>query len=140
MRDSSTIRQKLKQVLVRHLQKRLKEVLRRRPRTCLHNHTFDLGRPGDEVGMCFYLLNDGKPRTVPCDERVKGHGVDQAKHCPYWEPRRGKEDVRAEFRSTLESGNLAVIAAEFPDAAALMWVLEEGPDFGEIEDAVEEEG
>jgi len=138
MKEEAAIRQKLKQVLLRHLQKRLREVFRRRPRTCLHNHSFDLGRPGDEVGMCFFILN-GKPRGIPCDERIEGHGVEQAKRCPYWEPRRGKEDVRAEFRSTLESGNLGVIAAEFPDTAALMWVLEEGPDIGEIEDALEDE-
>jgi len=87
--------------------------------------------------MCFYVL-EGKPRAVPCDERIKGCGIEQAKRCPFWEPRRGREDVRAEFRSTLESGNLALIAAEFPDAAALMWVLEEGPNYGEIEDAVED--
>ena len=135
MKDSAAVRQKLKQVLTRHLQKQLKDVFRRRPRTCLHNRAFDLGRPGDEVGMCFYML-DNKPRGVPCDERVKGHGVEQAKCCPYWEPLRGKEDVQAEFHSILDTKNLAIIAGEYPDVAALMWVLGDDADMGELDDVV----
>lgn len=122
MRDEGQVRQKLKQVLYRHLQKRLRDVFRRRPHTCFHNRTYRV--QGEvEIGVCTFQI-EGKPRLVVCDPRVL-QGIEQAKACPWWTALRGKETVKAAFRDILETTDRGRIAAEFPDVAALLWVLDD---------------
>jgi hypothetical protein len=47
-----------------------------------------------------------------------------ASACLWWEPLKSKEEIKAEFRSLMSSGNRGKIASLYPDVAALMWVLD----------------
>lgn len=117
MRTEGQTKHKLKQVLFRHLQKRLRLSFRRRPETCFHNRTLE-GEGGLQVGICGFP----KGKSCLCDCRLP-EGLDRARDCLWWEPRRGKEEVKAEFRDLVESPDRGAIAAEYPDVAALLWVL-----------------
>jgi hypothetical protein len=53
--------------------------------------------------------------------------VEQAKKCDLWDPIRAKGEIKAEFQALFEdTSDLGPIASEYPDAAALLWVLGEG--------------
>lgn len=123
MKSEGEIRQKLKQVLYRHQKKLLRGNFKKRPETCAHNALVELDKDSD-IGICVFSTADG-PRGVPCDERLGG--VEQAKKCDLWEPIQSKDEVKDEFRALFEDpSDLGSIAAEYPDAAALLWVLGEG--------------
>lgn len=124
MRSESEIRQKLKQVLFRYRKKKIDAVFRKTPDTCRHNATLEPrdGYGAGGVRACFHTV-DGVPRGVVCDIRYD-NGL-RARGCPLWEPRGNKEAENSRFRRILESGNMGLVAKEFPDAAALMWVLNE---------------
>lgn len=125
MRTEKQTRKQLSQVLYRHLQRRLRSNFKHRPHTCSHNRTSPVGK--FEVGVC------GHPRAqdreeIPvapflCDSRCPVE-VHQAKECPWWEPLATKKTVKDEFQALIESGDRGHIAAEYPDVAALMWVLD----------------
>lgn len=121
MKSEAAIRHKLRQVLYRHLKQLLAANFQQLPQTCAFNgqpRTIRLPR------MC--LHGAGLPATWQgkvCDAEIDG-GLSQAKNCPYWKPLRTKEEIKTEFK-TLVSKNRAAVAARYPDAAALLWVLEE---------------
>jgi hypothetical protein len=63
-----------------------------------------------------------------------------AKGCPLWEPLKSKADLKREFYATIQ-GDRGVLASEYPDVAALMWVLDdagETPSVSEVETALSE--
>lgn len=134
MKTEAAIRHKLRQVLFRHLKHQIESNFERLPHTCGFN-----GSPkfSDLPRIC--LWGAGNPLTWAgkiCDADVDD-GVQQAKTCPYWTPIRTKEEIKAEFKAVISKNRVAV-AAQFPDAAALMWVLEEetlAEVFSEIEEA-----
>lgn len=126
MRSEGQVRHKLKQVLFRHLQKKLRLAFRRRPDLCLYNQTLESGQI--QVAVCGHPERGG----LLCDGRFQ-EGADRARECPLWEPRRGKEEVKAEFRDLVESQDRGAIAAEYPDVAAILWVLDE-----DVKDTVQE--
>ena len=124
MRTEGQIRQQLKQVLYRHLQKKLRVAFRRHPRGCQHNQLVALDGQS-KVGLCFHLAPGGvEPRWTPCDERVLFKGGYVHLTCPYYTPLKTKEALKTEFRDLLQSGDRGRIAAEYPDVAALLWVLD----------------
>ena len=123
MRSQSQIQHQLKQVAFRHLQKRLRALFKQRPETCLHNYTAVLNADGHSVQLCGLMRSDGVPRNVPCDERIPGC-TEMARECSLWEPLQTKDEVKGAFKELLDSGAPA-ISQEYPDIAALMWVLEE---------------
>ena len=124
MRTEGQIRHQLKQVLYRHLKKRLKANFRKKPQTCLHNSLV----PECDVYVCG-LRKRGRPRSILCDPRVE-ECRRKAKRCPLWEPKQPKEEIKAAFKELIDSKNEGQIAYNCPDAAALMWVLDEwGSDF-----------
>ena len=124
-RPPSQIRQQLKQVLFRHLQKELRNNFKEVPEGCHYNHFTKIGGSSEGVGVCRFdgVLNDGipSPRGKVCDTRVAGC-VMQARGCKYWSAIRTKEEVKAEFRALLASDR-GTVAARYPDVAALLWVL-----------------
>jgi len=128
VKTESEIRQKLKQVLYRYRQKRLKDLFKKTSFGCRHHAVVPLSETA-EVGVCGYREN-GLARSVLCDARF--HDDEQAHGCPFWDSRQTKEDVKAEFKALLASKKLGPIAANFPDAAALMWVLEVSPEPGSL--------
>jgi len=135
MKSEAAIRHKLQQVLFRHLKQLIEANFQKLPQTCGFN-----GQPKTirVPRMCLFGAN--LPATWQgrvCDENVDG-GVEQARDCPYWKALRTKEAIKAEFK-TLVSKNRAAVAARYPDAAALLWVLEEDAASGDF-DLAEEEG
>ena len=125
MKTEGEIRQKLKQVLFRYRKKRLETLLSPYPDNCMHNSEMEPRDRHDEapnVQVCFYTTL-GVPRGVVCD--VRYDNGQRAKDCPLFEPRVDKEQINAEFQELLESGSMGEIAQNFPDAAALMWVLDD---------------
>lgn len=125
MRSEGQVRHQLKQVIYRHLQKRLRENFRQRPSNCAHNREVVLDpETGASVGLCGVLHADGTARNVPCDARIPGCS-EMANKCSLFHPLLTKEEVKAEYNEILRSGDRGVIAAHFPDIAALLWVLDE---------------
>jgi hypothetical protein len=127
MRTQAQIRHQLKQVTFRHLQKRLRKLFKQRPTTCQHNREVPLDEDGSYVRLCGVLSPDGVPRDLLCDPRIAGCN-DVARECPLWEPLQTKDQVKAEFHAVVQSGDRGIIAADFPDIAALMWVLDDPND------------
>ncbi len=126
MRTENQIRKQLRQVLYRHLQRKLRVNFKIRPHTCRHNQPVQVG--GLEVGTCGHpqALDRDEAPSVPylCDARCLG-GVQGAKDCPWWAPAASKDDVKTEFRALIKSGDRGSIAAEYPDVAALTWALDD---------------
>lgn len=120
--NTAQVRQKLKQVMFRHLKKRLKALFKRKPSTCLFNESVDLG-DGTSVCLCHFRdVPEAQPRRVICDERRRASMRFAKDECPWWRPCRTKEAVKDQFRE-LMALDRGLIAAEYPDIAALLWVL-----------------
>lgn len=135
MRSQTQIRQQLKQVTFRHLKKQLRELFKQRPDTCLHNREVLLDEDS-HVNLCGVLDGHGRPRDVPCDSRIPGCDS-MARECPLWDPLRTKAEVKAEFHDLVQSGDRGLIASEYPDIAALMWVLDDPTDTPSVEEVEE---
>lgn len=139
MRSVGQIRQWLKQVLYRHLQKELRENFKQLPENCGYNQATNLKGLG-QVHLCQFVEN-GKPRRMLCDSRMWG-GERQARNCPLWAPKRSKADIKKEFHDLVSSGDMGKIAARWPDVAALMWVLgrvDVTADLREVEEEADQE-
>ena len=143
VRSPSQIRQQLKQVLYRHLQRILRANYRKAPETCCYNRLEVVAGTGARVGVCRW---DGtnredvkaSPRGKVCDARVFGCQA-MATSCSWWRPLREKTALKTEFRGLIASGDRGRIAASYPDVAALMWVLD-GVDITSAVSEVEEMG
>jgi len=123
MRSQGQIQHQLKQVVFRHLQKKLRANFKKRPDTCGHNRQVELD-DCTVVHLCGVLASDGTPRNVPCDARIPGCS-EMARECPLWVPVKTKDEVKAEFHGVIQSGDRGLIASEYPDIAALLWVLDD---------------
>jgi len=116
---------KLKQILFRHLQKKIRAIFR--PSGCIHN------KPGtfreQTMGMCHYS-NRGK-HLIVCDSEVDGC-IQAAVNCSWFKPKMSKEEVKATFKELAgDPSRRGHLAYEYPDAAALMWVL---GDIGDLDE------
>ena len=134
MKTEAAIRHKLRQVLYRHLKQLIEGSFQKLPQTCGFN-----GQPKTirVPRMCLYGAN--QPATWQgkvCDSSVDGC-LEMARNCPYWKPLRSKDEIKTEFKA-LVSKNRAAVATQYPDAAALLWVLEEDTAPGDF-DLIEEE-
>lgn len=131
MRREGEIQQKLKQVTYRHLKKLLQSNFKKTPLRCLHNSKEALG--------CFCGHPNSKFRIFcdPSDPEC----LEQARSCSLWEARQTKETIKTEFQALMK-GKLSEIAANYPDIAALRWVLQESGsesvDLPEIDEEEEE--
>lgn len=121
MREEATIRQRLKQVLFRHLQKKLRANFKKLPHTCKHNRAYRVD--GDaSVGVCHAAKSPGR---LICDSRIGGCVEWVKTKCPWWEAKKSKEQIKREFSELIESGERGRIASEYPDVIALKWVLDD---------------
>jgi len=120
MQSDGKVRHKLKQVLYRHLQRRIRLGLRKHPSTCRHNTR--VVSEGRVLGFARCQVDGSRV----CDECLVG-GTKTARNCGDWSPRQTKEEIRGEFEALCSQGR-AHVAFQFPDAGALMWVL--GEDIG----------
>ena len=131
MRSEAEIRQKLKQVCYRHLQKILRNGFKKLPQNCTCHSLQKVG--GQLVGVCRAKMDD--PYIVLCDA---GHeeSLKVARECPVFEFAMDKEKVKAEFKE-LMGQKLSEVAAQYPDVAALRWVLGEGDSMPDLSDDID---
>ena len=126
MQDRATVQHKLRQVIFRHLQYLLRQALRPRPQTCSNNVGRTL-QPGVEIRLCKCLETETPtPYDQVCDIRLGG--VEKAKTCEFWRPLKSKGALRQEFQAKMDrlikAPDRGPLAAEYPDVAALIWVLD----------------
>jgi hypothetical protein len=120
MRTEGEISYRLKQVIFRHLKKKLKGLFKRHASRCIHNVAPD---EGHSLHVCNFTQNG------ICDSDV-GYCQDQINTCKDYETRDiylEKEGIKKEFRELLLSDR-SVIVQHYPDIAALMWVLDDTPE------------
>jgi hypothetical protein len=132
VKSVGTIKHKLNQVRFRYLKKLIEAEFRPTPGNCRHNvllPKYASLEPGSvtehpPVGVCAYGMTDpssGWPLSH-CDERVDGGS--RARSCDKFCPRRTKEEVKEDFRQKLDAMTFPEVAFNYPDMAALIWVLD----------------
>lgn len=122
MKREPEIRRKASQVAWRHLKHLLEANFRHVPDACSNQRTV-IGSEGKSIGVCG-LSQHGKTFGAPiCDSQFQ-HCRQVANICAFWQPRRTKLEIKADFAAFL-AGSRAEVAAEYPDLAALLWVLDE---------------
>lgn len=135
MRTAGQVRQQLKQVVFRHLQRELQDNFRVLPPSCQWNRREPIAGTQEWVGVCACPATDmGSPNGNICDTRV-ADGEARARRCSYWQPKRTKDQVKVDFRAFMAKPR-GEIAVKYPDVAALMWVLD-GVDVTEVVAEVE---
>lgn len=125
VRSPSQVRQQLKQVLFRHLQREIRDNFRKTPESCYHNHLTSIAGSPERIGICRYEGNvkENTPRGKACDSRVAGCQV-MARACRFREPFRTTAEIKDIFQKLMNSQDRGKIASQYPDVAALMWVLD----------------
>lgn len=143
MKTEAQVRQKLKQVIFRHRKEFVREGLSRRPQNCAHNRTVRLPvHTGNRASLrvCDYRQGDDAMDVV-CDPTMAGD--EQAQECPFFACRQTASSLKEDFKAKLgldgSPVQIGVIASEYPDVAALMWVMGPGKnvDKNDPEDAQE---
>jgi hypothetical protein len=122
MKTDSQIRQQLKQVIFRHLQKMLRNNFKRVSNNCIYNKPRESKGiiQSEFVGICKHS-STGRIGEVLCDSRIP-FCADVVKGCVYFAPQK-KEELKDRFKGMLE-GDRGELALSYPDIAALMWVLD----------------
>jgi hypothetical protein len=145
VKSAGAIRHKINQIRYRYLKKRLEDELCQLPGKCAYNAVIPAptvpagmkvngievrtpininGSSAVGLGICLYGAGDvatWKPSF--CDESIDFG--DRAKKCSLFCPRKTKDEVKAAFSQEIEVMTLAEIAYNYPDLAALIWVLDE---------------
>lgn len=129
MKTEGQVRHKLQQVTFRHLQRTVRTALSRRPENCTHNAVLRLA--AGEVRFCT-LRETVNGSFTPCD--LLHGGLEQAAKCPDFSCSNTKEGARRDFEAFLKTSDVATIAAEYPDVAALLWALGESDPAVPVED------
>lgn len=125
MQTEAEIRQKLKQVQYRHLKKLLEANFKQRPCNCAYNEVHrPMNSKGDPIGLCMYSAESADDwQGVVCDEDFGG--IRLARDCGLFKPHKTKLEIKADFHALMESQDLGDIAVQYPDIAALLWVLDD---------------
>lgn len=123
MKEAGAIRHKLKQVRFRYLKKRLEDSLCQEPHNCVYNTPID-SPEGGTVCICRKFLGEGRSDVI-CDIKHPGTTPIRAHECSLFVLKQDKETIKEGFREFLTTAQLHEIAIEFPDLAALLWVLQE---------------
>lgn len=142
MKSKDDIKARVTQLLSDALLERVREGLSRVPHVCRHNYRHPLdsrkkvggennpsynritdnGLPVQQtIGLC--MLRSKSPEEwegTICDEPI------DARKCPYFDPKRKREEIAAEFESLTRDREW--LAANIPEAHTLLWVLEESGD------------
>lgn len=116
MKPEGAVRQKLKQVRFRHAKRELEALLDRTASNCVNNATLDVPGAG-AVGFC---------RLEPTKCCSAERGMDRAPSCRFYAGIHTKESVKESLEASF-TAPIAEVAAKYPDAAALMWVLTDEP-------------
>jgi len=145
MKRRGAIKHKLKQVIFRHRSKYVEEGLKRRPANCSYNAPIQVYDPSTTnkavLRVCLYdVSNRRRWNNATCDESLGG--LEQCRKCPMFKARNEADDLKAEFATMLGIDGTEVdigwIAKQYPDVAALMWVLGSEPQSDEPPPPVED--
>lgn len=132
MKTEGEIKQKVKQVIFRHRKAYIREGLSRKPGNCVHNETVRLPvhmSNRAELHVCGFCPDGEVPNNFVCDSSMGGDK--QAADCPFFRHKTTADDLKQEFNKKLGLNGeapvqIGYIAKEYPDVAALMWVLGPG--------------
>lgn len=145
MKTEGQVKQKVKQVIFRHRKAFVQRGLARHPENCTYNEKVRLPvhmANRATLRVCGYCPDGSTPNNVVCDASMGGER--QAAECPYFEARRSADALKDEFNRRLGLDGSAVeigyIAKEYPDVAALMWVMGPGKNANRDEPAPEPQG
>lgn len=126
MKTESQVRHKLRQVIFRHRKKYVHARMAQRPENCDHNSVVRLPLFVSDrayLRVCSYSGEGWEGRV--CDPDLGG--LRQVTECPHYACGRDPDALRLEFQAELGLDQrplpLAWIAREYPDIAALLWVL-----------------
>lgn len=139
MRTEGQVKQKLKQVLFRHLKRVLAEGLKQVPENCLYNRQpskFPRMSPIDGLPrVCIHAERAGAVCDISHEKSLDFKG------CPFFTPAKSKELLKQDFVRLARSPR-DVVAETMPDVAALMWVLDQetGVPASEAESAADGDG
>ena len=130
MKTEGQIKQKVKQVVFRHRKAYIRHGLARHPGNCFFNRRVHLPVHMTNrvvLHICGYCSDT--PNNVVCDATMGGDR--QAAECPYFEARKTADQLKDEFNEKLgvDGGpprEIGYIAKEYPDVAALLWVMGPG--------------
>lgn len=130
MMSEGTIRHKIRQALFRHRKDYIRTHLDPAPNNCLHNAKMAYPDRDTTIGVCRYQ-KDGMAKNVVCDECFGG--IKQARQCDAFEPMVPAERLKGRFKENIEEAvkdprAIGHIAKNYPDVAALMWVLGDAPE------------
>ena len=117
MKSEGKIKHKLKQVKHRIIQKEMRKATSKKPCNCKNSGVVRGSASEPLFHVC--LMDSDKPdewEGMICDASVPNT-------CPFFQPRKNKEQVQAEVEALLNSGDMGIIASKYPDIAALLWVL-----------------
>ena len=144
MKTDGQIKQKIKQVVYRHRKAFVRHGLARHPENCVYNERVTLPVHMSNratLHVCGYCSEEGVPNNVVCDASMGGDR--QAADCPFFEASKTAKALKEEFNENLgiDGGaprEIGYIAKEYPDVAALLWVI--GPGSGaNVEEPEDEE-
>jgi hypothetical protein len=143
VKTEGQIKQKVKQVIFRHRKAFIRRGLARHPENCVYNERVKLPVHMSNratLHICGYCPDGSTPNNVVCDASMGGDR--QAAECPYFEAHRSADVLKEEFNDLLgiDGGapkEIGFIAKEYPEVAALLWVL--GPGKGANSEAPEDE-
>lgn len=129
MMSEGTIRHKIRQAIFRHRKDYIRTRLEPLPENCLHNRRFSYPDRDQSIGICTYQQSSGK--NVVCDDCYGG--TKQARQCETFEPLVPAERLKGKFKENIEAAvkdprAIGHIAKNYPDVAALMWVLGDAPE------------
>lgn len=135
MKTTEEIQSRIRQLLVRELDRRIAEASMRRPHLCRHiyQHPLDprkeiYGEPNENynqiskssqtIGLCLLGISDPEeaPMTI-CEDDL------DAQRCPYFTPALSKESLWETFQKQLKDREW--ITENLSAVAELLWVLEE---------------
>lgn len=145
MKSEGQIKQKAKQTIFRHRKKYVEAGLSPRPQNCTYNTKVRLPvhmANRATLHVCGYAPDGSTPNNVVCDSTMGGDK--QAAECPYFECRLEADALKQDFNQKLgiEGGapkEIGYIAKEYPDVAALLWVMGPGKNSNSEEPAEEEQ-
>lgn len=122
MRKENTIKRKLQQVKFRYLKNFISDYFAQSPETCAHNMKMPPSPVGNAPSVCGFGLGVGWEPSY-CDRMIDDGK--RARTCTLYcrFEIKTKENLKEEFNETLRNSTLPEIAAEYPDMAALLWVL-----------------
>lgn len=111
MKTEGKVKRKFKQAKFRHLKKLLQTNFKQTSDGCKFNRK--VRGDGRFIGVC--SVQD----EIVCDCLVP----EVARQCDIFEPLRSKDEITQEFEASFER-DIGEIAQDYPDLAALMWVLD----------------